>query len=309
MGRKVFISYSHRNGDWVWNKLVCVLEAGGAEVIIDKKRFELGLDVFKQMDVAQDEADVQLLVLSEPYFKSSACCHEMKLAIGKDPEFIQGFVIAIKLDDYPWPDAINCHNPLFCNLHDDADAEQWDKLMRACQADLCCRAPHWMEVKEDILRFLNDGQSVNMQTKGSPKPCWRPLIEQVCEEFTELGRPIDMESGAVASRRAFLQAVVNHNGSNHVLPDKPEDLVRFSEIIEQRPHRTYAALIHFHRIATRNDYKDDYDLFGALRNLVTEKRKLILLLQSRFAFIESLPQGHALSSFSNLKHCDLLGRK
>ena len=30
MGKKVFVSYCHQQGDWVWDRLVPVLEAGGA---------------------------------------------------------------------------------------------------------------------------------------------------------------------------------------------------------------------------------------------------------------------------------------
>jgi len=33
---KVFISYSHRQGEWVWSRLVPVLKAASAEVLIDK---------------------------------------------------------------------------------------------------------------------------------------------------------------------------------------------------------------------------------------------------------------------------------
>jgi len=59
---RVFVSYSHQQGPWVWDRLVPVLKAGGAEVLIDKERFRLGNAVVKQMDALQAQADRHLLV-------------------------------------------------------------------------------------------------------------------------------------------------------------------------------------------------------------------------------------------------------
>lgn len=54
---KTFVSYCHRQGDWVWERLVPCLKAGGAEALIDRERFELGRAVIGQMDALQDQAD------------------------------------------------------------------------------------------------------------------------------------------------------------------------------------------------------------------------------------------------------------
>ncbi len=48
--KKVLISYCHLQGEWVWDRLHPCLVAGGAEVLIDRTRFEAGLAVFDQMD-------------------------------------------------------------------------------------------------------------------------------------------------------------------------------------------------------------------------------------------------------------------
>jgi hypothetical protein len=73
----------------VWRLLISKLKAGcwfppfragGADVLIDRERFELGKAVIGQMDATQDLADKHVLVLSRDYFKSRYCQHEMNRA-------------------------------------------------------------------------------------------------------------------------------------------------------------------------------------------------------------------------------------
>ncbi|HTW69485.1 MAG TPA: hypothetical protein VME47_06335 [Acetobacteraceae bacterium] len=39
---KVFVSYSHAQSDWVQDRLPPVLEAGGADVLVDYRHFDRG---------------------------------------------------------------------------------------------------------------------------------------------------------------------------------------------------------------------------------------------------------------------------
>lgn len=64
---RIFVSYRHSQGDWVWERLVPCLKAGGAEVLIDRERFRIGKALPGQMDALQDQADRHLLVLSLEY--------------------------------------------------------------------------------------------------------------------------------------------------------------------------------------------------------------------------------------------------
>ena len=70
MPKKVFISYSHKQADWVRETLYPVLAAGGAEITIDYKEFAAGVAVRKQMHAAQARAEVRLLVFTPDYVKS-----------------------------------------------------------------------------------------------------------------------------------------------------------------------------------------------------------------------------------------------
>ena len=100
---KVFVSYCHAQGEWVWDRLVPVLNAGGAEVLIDRERFVAGKAMFQQMDDVQDQAERQLLVLSAEYLASTPCKHEMKRAIALDPDFSRGTVIPVLRADCTLP--------------------------------------------------------------------------------------------------------------------------------------------------------------------------------------------------------------
>ena len=92
---RVFLSYSHQQGEWVWQRLVPVLKAGGAEVLIDKERFQLGKAIIGQMDGLQAQAERHLLVFSPDYLASGYCQHEMKKAVALEPSFNHGFVVPV----------------------------------------------------------------------------------------------------------------------------------------------------------------------------------------------------------------------
>jgi len=78
---RVFISYNHQQKTWVLERLAPCLEAGGAEVLIDRKLFAVGQPVVGQMDAWQDRADRHLLILSPEYLSSRYCRHEMNRAL------------------------------------------------------------------------------------------------------------------------------------------------------------------------------------------------------------------------------------
>jgi hypothetical protein len=98
---RVFVSYSWNQGEWVWDRLVPVLKAGGIEILIDRERFKAGKDILGQMDKTQDQAGQHVLCLSAEYLESTACKHEMRRAIESDPAFSKGKIIPLLLDRTP----------------------------------------------------------------------------------------------------------------------------------------------------------------------------------------------------------------
>lgn len=124
MSRSVFVSYNHRQADWVHDRLVPVLKAGGAEVLVDHERFTAGKAVVGQMDATQDAAEVHLLVLSPDYVASDYCVHEMERAVARDPNFEDGVVVPVRRVDVDLPELIRRGEPLYANLVDEALLER-----------------------------------------------------------------------------------------------------------------------------------------------------------------------------------------
>lgn len=151
MVKKVFISYSHKQGEWIWDRLVPCLRCGGPEIYIDGERFEAGKAIKGQMDLIQDKVDIHLLVLSLDYLNSEYCMHEMQNAINKDPKFEYGKVIPILRELCPLPNQITQNNPLYVDLQQDKDSRQWDVLLKACEADLGVDASNWLSTRNEIM--------------------------------------------------------------------------------------------------------------------------------------------------------------
>jgi hypothetical protein len=307
MPTTVFISYSHRQGDWVWDRLVPCLRAGGADVLIDREQFEAARALQRQMDDVQDRAELHVLVLSPEYLGSGYCTHEMDRAIRRDPQFEHGVVIPIIRVECDPPPAINgpnpLLNPLLVDLRDDRKAEPWKKLLDKCGDGLGTTAPAWLKARDDIRRHLERGESVNLTVEGNVR--WWPLIEEIrAGDLADLG-VVDLEDPDTYSRRGLVGAILNTCGVLAAVPDVPNDLAELKRVLKSRLV-TRVALVHFHHVTHRIPIYGS-DLFVALRYLVKDARTLILLIQSRIPFAALLPKDHPLSPI-NLKTVELKER-
>jgi hypothetical protein len=307
MGKRVFINYCHQQGDWVRQYLVPCLKAGGATVLIDYQQFQAGRTLLGQMDATQDSADLSVLVLSPDYLASKNCVHEMERAIARDPLFQNGCVVTVKRVDCNVP--ADLQQALYIDLRDDKKANQWELLLQACDADLGAAAPDWLKARDEIVRYLQRGQSVNLVV--THKPEWHKLIKHVRKDFWQDQDlyEVDLSSGAAVSRRGLVEVMLRALGSTIAIPPKPEDLVTLTRVLERRKTPGMLAITHFDMVATPDRQKEyGIDFFATLRDLITAKRKLILLIQSRSPFGELLPKDHPLSSITNLVNIELHGR-
>ena len=85
------------------------------------------------------------------------------------------------------------HEPICVNLRDDADAAQWDLLLRGCGADLGCPAPRWLDARDDVVRWLGRKESVNLVVGKGVK--WLPLIDHVRRAALPDLKVIDLDTG------------------------------------------------------------------------------------------------------------------
>lgn len=295
-----FISYRHSDGDWVWERLKPVLEAAGIEVLIDAERFQAGRGVVGQMDATQDLADLFVPVVSEDYLASDYCQHELKRAIAADPKFTDGKVIPIRRDDVDWPKKlrVKATEPLYVDLRNDSDSVPWELLIKSCHGQLDVSPVHWLQVRDEIARYLQRGQSANLVADAGVK-AWRSMLEHLnTVKLPKVLRvdlkTIDLESGLTASRAGLLWVMLNELGHAGELPnEQPQDLVRFAELMNGLPFARFA-LLHFDAVLDRHE-QYGADLFRELRNRVMTQRTMTLLVHSRVPYHSLLPKGHALS--------------
>lgn len=305
MAKKVFISYNHKQFEWVKNRLAPCLTAGGADILVDYKEFGAGRMVIGQMDATQEKADTHVLILTTDYLHSDYCKHEMNRAIDLDPDFQKGIVIPVLRSTCEMPDRLlGQKEPIYVDLKNDTDKAQWDRLMKSCEANLGLAASDWLKVRDEICRYIEPGISVNIVTYGKAK--WRELLDHIRKEYFYDFGIIDVEDPKVTTRKALVEEILAQCGTHTIISKKTgEDLVTLGRVISEKTSPLRLIMKHFHEVMHRKYY--DVELFSALRYLIMESRKLVLLIQSRMPFAEILPHDHPLSSVTNLKVVELRG--
>lgn len=284
----IFVSYSHRQGDWVWNRLVPVLKAGGAELLIDRERFEAGKDVGLQAERLQKAAAKHLLVLSDSYAASRYCMDELRRAVRTDPRARAGTVIVLRRDLTPVPAEIP-GDSLRVELQDEGDPHPWELLLKACGAGLGATAPAWLAARDEVAAELRRHKSVNLVVLGKDIR-WRELLADVRERAAPDLALVDMKDGRTEIRPDFLLLLLQSVGSRIDALPRQGDLGRFTHEVLALGRKLRVGLIHFDEIRQRRYH--EAALYSGLRYLVTEgPRPLTLLIQSRASVASLQPAG------------------
>jgi hypothetical protein len=104
---KVFISYSHKDKEWVINWLLPGLEKAGITVHIDSRDFKIGLPALVNMEHAVKECDKTILVLSPNWLKSEWTNFEALMLQTKDPAGLKGSILPLMLEKCELPERLS----------------------------------------------------------------------------------------------------------------------------------------------------------------------------------------------------------
>ncbi|MGH1366954.1 MAG: toll/interleukin-1 receptor domain-containing protein [Calditrichia bacterium] len=300
MKKSIFISYSESQIEWVKSSLVPVLEAGGADVLVDYREFKSSRLMIGQMDELQDRADINLLVLTADYFESSYCRQEMERAVDRDPRFDDSILLPVKREDVALPDAMGgVFEPNYVDLQDDKIAGQWRLLMDACGASLGCDVPYWLHMNQYLAEQLVEGQSLNLVVENTYMK-WRELLEHLHRNVLPEMGVLDLRSEECATRKGFVSGLLRAAGVPASVPDEPHDLTVLTVKLK-RKQRSYVILKNFESLISNESFLGQTDLFQTLRTLMFTDERISILLQTEKPLKDLIPDEHPLSAFRDTR--------
>jgi hypothetical protein len=123
----IFVSYSHRDKDWICSKLLSNLEQHGFTVMIDYRDFKAGSIGVEEMQRGVLESRHVLLVLTPEYVINEWTKFENAMAQSIDPGAIHHKLIPILRRDCVIPPRLGMLH--YRDLRTEQE-EQWDLLYR-----------------------------------------------------------------------------------------------------------------------------------------------------------------------------------
>lgn len=118
----VFISYSHKDFDWVNTFLLPKLTEGRIKYCIDVEHFEPGIAARLNMENAIDSSRKTMLVLSDNWLQSDWTAFEMLLGSSYDPSGKTGYLVPILIEEVSLPRSLS-----FLTYLDFTDKDSYQK--------------------------------------------------------------------------------------------------------------------------------------------------------------------------------------
>lgn len=294
---RIFISYNHSQEDLVHDRLSTCLVAAGATVLLDKTTFRTARQLTREMDRAQDSADFQILVLSDDYFTSPSCRHEMDRAL-KSPLLDVGRVISVLVT--PLATRPRAFDKLRKYIYIDLTVSQpdlafaWRRLIDTCTLTLGTCPLHWLSVR-DTLRILllrNESANLIITHDNNNRIAWRPLLDALMTDPSRNTHDIPLpmrrvllSSPRLIPRPSLIADILGVATPLDNLWRSPYDLEQLERSLLATPAPLRLILQDADVLPTRN-YGTDF--FLTLRHLTTEG-SLCLLVVSHVPFDNLLP--------------------
>jgi hypothetical protein len=130
----VFISYSHKDGNWVWSWLIPKLKNAGFHVCTDRESFDPGVPSLINMENAVASSRRTILVLSPAYVQSEWTNYEALLVQHDDPIGLRQRTLPVLYQACDTPRRIAMLT--YVNLTGNSDTElEFSKLVGALRSE------------------------------------------------------------------------------------------------------------------------------------------------------------------------------
>jgi hypothetical protein len=158
----------------------------------------------------------------------------MDRAIALDPGFASGIVVPALREACTLPASITGPNPLYADQCDDRQSDPWTLMLQQCgAAGLGTTAPVWLAARDEMARYLERNQSVNLVVDNGVN--WRALLEHLVNDYPLGLARVDLEDPDTTSRRGLLATIAKALGERVSLSDKPRDLADFKALLHTAP--------------------------------------------------------------------------
>ena len=164
--KKVFISYSHKDIEWVKDELLPKLDEWGITVHIDFEQFLPGYPLVAAIEDEVKNCDHVICVVTQHYHQSDWTRRELEEAIKSDPDASRKKIVPLVLED-PVPAELSAM--AWCDLRVDGNKErEWIRLgavLGAVSSSLIKNSNRHSKKYADRIKV--DGKSVVVNVAGN----------------------------------------------------------------------------------------------------------------------------------------------